>query len=135
MYVCVVLYLVTQSCSTLCEPMDFRTPGFSVHGILQARMLEWVSMPSSRGIFPTRAQPRSPTLQVDYLPSVPPGKPPNTKMGSLSLLQGIFLSQELNQGLQHCRWISLPAELAGKPHMCMYVCVYIYIYICIYIYE
>ena len=56
MYVCAVLYLVTQSCSTLCEPMDFRTPGSPVHRILQARMLEWVAMPSSRGIFPTRAQ-------------------------------------------------------------------------------
>ena len=64
MYVCVVLYLVTQSCSTLCEPMDFRTPGFSVHGILQAGMLEWVSMPSSRGIFPTRAQ-----TQVSHIAS------------------------------------------------------------------
>ena len=55
MYVCAVLYLVTQSCSTLCEPVDFRTPSSSVHGILQARMFEWVAMPSSRRIFPTRA--------------------------------------------------------------------------------
>ena len=33
---------ITQSCLTLCDPMDCSLPGFSVHGILQARMLEWV---------------------------------------------------------------------------------------------
>ena len=38
-----------QLCSTLCDPMDCSPPGSSVHGILQARMLEWVAMPSSRG--------------------------------------------------------------------------------------
>ena len=38
-----------QSCSTLCNPMDCSLPGSSVHGILQARILEWVVMLSSRG--------------------------------------------------------------------------------------
>ena len=38
-----------QSCLTLCDPMDYSPPGFSVLGILQARILKWVSMPSSRG--------------------------------------------------------------------------------------
>ena len=42
-------------------------------------------------------EPRSPALQVDSLPSEPPGKPKNTEVGSLSLLQGIFLTQESNQ--------------------------------------
>ena len=37
-----------QSCSTLCDPMDFSLPGSSVHGIPQARILKWVAMPSSR---------------------------------------------------------------------------------------
>ena len=41
----------TQSCLTLCNPMDHRPPGYSVHGILQARVLEWVAIPSSRGSF------------------------------------------------------------------------------------
>ena len=45
----------------------------------------------------------SSALQADSLPSEPPGKPKNIGVGSLSLLQGIFLSQELNQGLLHCR--------------------------------
>ena len=40
--------LVAQSCLTLCDPMDCSPPGSSVHGILQARRLEWVAMPSSR---------------------------------------------------------------------------------------
>ena len=46
---CVCVMLVAQSCPTLCDPMDCSPPGSSVHGILQARILEWVAMPSSRG--------------------------------------------------------------------------------------
>ena len=45
---------VTQSCSTLCDPMDCQ--GFSVHGILQARRLEWVAVPFSRASFQPRGQ-------------------------------------------------------------------------------
>ena len=48
---------------------------------------------------------RSPKLQVDSLPAEPQGKPRNTGEGSLSLLQGIFLTHESNQGLLHCRLI------------------------------
>ena len=44
-----VLCLVAQSCPTLCDPTDCSPQGPSVHGILQARTLEWVAMPSSRG--------------------------------------------------------------------------------------
>ena len=44
-----VLVLVVPSCLTLCDPMDCTLPGSSVNGILQARTLEWVAMPSSRG--------------------------------------------------------------------------------------
>ena len=40
---------VAQSCPTLCDAMDCSPPGTSVHGILQARILEWAAMPSSRG--------------------------------------------------------------------------------------
>ena len=43
------LCLVAQLCPTLCHPMDCSPPGFSVHGILQARILEWVAIPFSRG--------------------------------------------------------------------------------------
>ena len=68
------VYLVTQSCLTLCNPMACRPPGSSVHGILQARILEWVAMPSSRGSSNPGIKTRSPALQADSLPSEPPGK-------------------------------------------------------------
>ena len=41
--------LVAQLCPTLCDPMDCSPPGSSIHGILQARILEWVAIPFSRG--------------------------------------------------------------------------------------
>ena len=46
--VCVCVQLL-QLCLTLCDPVDCNSPGSSVHGILQARILEWVAMPSSMG--------------------------------------------------------------------------------------
>ena len=45
-----------QSCLALCNDMDYSPPGSSVHGDLQAGILEWVAMPSSRGIFLTQDQ-------------------------------------------------------------------------------
>jgi len=60
---------VTQSCPTLCDPMGCSSPGSSVHGILQARILEWVAMPSSKGSSRPRDWTQSPALQVDSLPS------------------------------------------------------------------
>ena len=44
-----VKVLVAQLCLTLCDPMDCSPPGSSVHGILQARILEWIAIPFSRG--------------------------------------------------------------------------------------
>ena len=44
--------LVSQSCLTLCDPMDYSPPGFSVHGISQARILEWVAISFSRRPYP-----------------------------------------------------------------------------------
>ena len=49
---CAVLCLVTQSCPTLCNPTDCGPPNSSVHTILQARILEWVTVLSSRGSNP-----------------------------------------------------------------------------------
>ena len=78
---------------------------YTVHGILQARILEWVAFPFSRDLPNSGIEVRSPSLQADFLPAEPQGKPKNTGVGSLSLLQGIFPTQELNRGLLHCRWI------------------------------
>ena len=61
--------------------------------------------PSPGNIPNPEIKPRSPTLEVDSLPAKPQGKPKNTGVGILSLLQGIFLTQELNWGLLHYRWI------------------------------
>ena len=46
--------VLTQPCPTLCDPMDCILPGCSLHGIFQARILEWVAIPSSRGSSPPR---------------------------------------------------------------------------------
>ena len=46
--------LFALSCLTVCNPMDYSPPGSSVHGILQARILEWVAIPLLQGIFPTQ---------------------------------------------------------------------------------
>ena len=73
--------LVAQLCPTLCDPMNCSPPGSSVHGILQARILEWVTISlhqftSSPGDLPDRGtEPRSLALQADYLLSEPPKKP------------------------------------------------------------
>ena len=106
---------VTQLCLTLCDSVDNSLPGSSAHGILQARILEWVTFPFSRVSFQPRIKPRSPTLHVDSLPVELPGKPKNTGVGSLALLQQIFPTQESNWGLLHYRWILYQLELPGKP--------------------
>ena len=59
---------VTQSCPTLCDPMDRSPPGSSVHEILQARILEWVAVSFSRG----SSQPRDWTWVFTVLPSILP---------------------------------------------------------------
>ena len=60
-------------------------------------------------------EPRSPALQADSLPSEPQGKPKNTRVGSLSLLQGTFQTQKLKQGLLHCRQILHQLPYQGNP--------------------
>ena len=60
-------------------------------------------------------KPRSPSLQVDSLSSEPLVKPKNTGTGSLSFLQGIFPTQELNWGLLHCRQILCHLSHQGRP--------------------
>ena len=185
-YVCVCV-LVTQLCPTLCNRMDCSLPGSSVHGIIQARILELIAIPFSRGsswprdwtqvsctagifftVWNTREseshsvlsdsvtpwtvacqaplsmefsrqeywnrlpfpspkgdlptnlpnpgiEPRSPALQADSLPAEPQGKPKNTGVNSLSLLQQIFPAQKSNWGLLHCRQILYLLSYQGSP--------------------
>ena len=95
MFVC----LITQLCLILCDLM----------GILHcpwhlSRKEYWSGLSClPPGDHPNPGlNPRFPTLQVDSLPSEPPGKPQNTGVGSLFLFQGNFLTLKLNQGLLHC---------------------------------
>ena len=72
------MYILSQSCATLCY-MDCSQPGSSVHGILQAGILEWIAMPSFQGHLPDLGmEPVSLALrlwQAGYLPLAPPGSP------------------------------------------------------------
>ena len=74
--------MLSQSCLTLCDPMDCNPPGFSVHG-------------------------------------ESPGK--NIGMGFHALLQGIFLTQELNPGFQYCEWILYHLSHQGSPRILEWV--------------
>ena len=127
-----VKVLAIQFCLILCYPRDCSPPGSSVHGILQARILEWVDIPFSRGSSLTQGS--NPSLphcstsrQILYClwatkrsesrsgvsdslrphgPCSPWNSPgQNAGVGSYSLLQGIFPTQGLNPGVSHCRRI------------------------------
>ena len=77
--------------------------------VLQARILVWVAFPFSRGSSQPRDRTQVSTFQADSLPSELQGTLKNTGVGSLSLLQQVFLTQELNWGLQH--WRQIPYQL------------------------
>ena len=119
-YIYIHVYLkvkVTQFCPTLSDLMEY-----IIHGILQAGILEWVAF--TPGDIPNAGtKSRSPALQADSLPDEPQGKLKNTGVGSLSLLQRIFLSQELNQGFLHCRQILYQLSYQGSPDIRVCVCV------------
>ena len=103
---CLHACLVARSCLILCDPMDCNLPGSSVHWDSPGKITGVGCHALLQGIFPTQGlNPGSPALQVNFLPSEPPGKSKNTGIGSLSLLQGIFPTEESNWGLLHCRWI------------------------------
>ena len=80
---------------------------YTVHGLLP--------FPSPGHLQNPGIEPRSPPLQADSLPAEPPGKPKNTGVGSLSLLQQISHIQESNQSLLHCRWILYQLSYQGSP--------------------
>ena len=112
---CCVVCLVAQSC-----------PTFRTHGLQRTRLLcpwefsrqeYWSGLPCPPpGDLPNPGiKDRSSALQVDSLPSEPPGKPMNTGVGSLSFLQGIFPTQELNQGFLCCMRIHYQLSHQGNP--------------------
>ena len=93
-----------QSTRPLC-PWGFSRQGY------------WTGLPcpSPRDLPNPGTEPESSALQGDSLPSEPPGKPKNTGVGSLFLLQWIFLPQESNRGLLHCRRILYQLSYPGRP--------------------
>ena len=110
--------LVSQSCQTLCDPMDCSLPVSSVREILWQECWSQLPFPSPGKKIPNSGiEPRSPALQLDSLLSDPPGKPKNTGMGSLSFLQGNFPTQKLNRGLLHCRRILYRLTYPGSPYV------------------
>ena len=119
--------LAAQSCPTPCDPMvcnlpdssvhrhsPGKNPGVGYHGLLQGIV-------GDPGI-----KPRSPALQVDSLPSEPPGKPKNTGVDRLSLLQWIFPTQGSNRGKESKPALqadSLPTELRpNKKDLKIFFC-------------
>ena len=76
-----------------------------VHGILRARILECVDFPFSRGSSQPRDWTQVSCIAGRFFTSWATGKPKKTAVGSLALLQQIFLTQESNWGLLHCRWV------------------------------
>ena len=107
---CVCCYCccsVTKSCLTVCDPMDCSPPGSSVHGILQARILEWVAMPSSR----RSSQPRDLT-QVSHI------------AGRFFTIWTTREAQEYCSG-----YVYICVCVCVCVCVCMCVCIYIYIYI------
>ena len=120
---------VAQSCPTLWDPTDY-----TVHGILQARILKWVAFPFSRGSSQTRNRTRSPALQVDSLPTELSGKPKlktyvteshsirfkkfkHQEFFMLNFLKLLtnFLSVQFSSVAQSCRTLCDPMDHSRPP--------------------
>ena len=120
---------VTKSCPTLCNPVDCSPPGSSVHGILQARILEWVDIPFSRGSSQPRDKTRISCIADRFFTTEPPGKPmlmrPVVKftfepigfnLSHRLTAHSIFPSSKGTQ-MSECKWPqSHPAAMLGKRY-------------------
>ena len=107
--VCVLVAQLRPALSNLvdCSPLSM---GFS-----RQEYRSGLPFPSPGDLPDPGIKPGSPTLQAYSLPSEPPRKPKNTGMGSLSILQGIFLTPGLKPGSPALQADSLSAELPGSP--------------------
>ena len=101
---------VTQLCPTLCDPMDY-----TVHGIVQARILEWVAFPFSRGPSQPRAQTQVSHIAGGFFTSWATREAQEYQSGYSSPVDLPFLVQELNQGLLNCRWILYQLSYQWSP--------------------
>ena len=96
--------------------MNYSPPGSSVHGDSPGKNASGLPCPPPGDLPKPGIEPRSPTLQVDSLLAEPRGRPKNTGVGSLSLLQGNFLTQESKWGLLHSRQILYQLSYQGHHH-------------------
>ena len=94
--------------------MDCHLPGSSVHGILQAKILKWVAMPSSRGFSPRSDQTQVSRIAADSLPCEPPWKPMNTGVGCPIPPSGDLPDLGIKLESPALQADSLPPELPGK---------------------
>ena len=106
---------ITQSCPTLCDPMDCNPSGSSVHRDSPGKNTGVGCHALLSGDLPKPGtEPMPPTLQVDSLPFEPPGMPMNTGVGCYAFLQGIFPIQGFNPGLPHSRQILYQLSQMGS---------------------
>ena len=117
-----IFYFMLCCACWLSHVQLFSTPWAVAHQaplsmeILQARILEWIAMPSSRGSSHPRDQTQvSCTAGRFFTIWVTKGKPKNTGVGRISLLHGIFPTQELKRDLVHCRRILYQLSYQGSP--------------------
>jgi len=107
-----MLCFVTQSCSTPRDPTDCSPLSSSVHGILQARILEWVAMPSSRESSQSRNRTQVSCIAGGFFTI----SAKNMGVGSLSFLQGVITTQKSNRGLLNCMQILYQMSYQGSPY-------------------
>ena len=118
--------LVTQSCPTLCDPMDCSPLDVSVHGILQARILDWAAFPFFRGSSWPRDRTSVSCLACGLLTTGPPGKPMMTvtrfSIGASGLEQWWFLCRGTSL-ITASLGLQLPYSLAFLkilPHLILF---------------
>ena len=102
--------LVAKSCPTLATPCTAVRQAPLSMGFPRQESWSGFPFPFPGDLPDPGIEPKSPAFQADSLPSEPAGKPRNTGVGSLFLLQGIFLTEDSKQGLLHCRQIMLKPQ-------------------------
>ena len=103
----------SEGCSVVSNSLQPR--GLSSKELSRPEHWRGQPFPSPGDLPSLETKPRPSALQADSLPAEAPGKPKNTGVGSLSLLQWIFPTQELNWGLLHCRRILYQLSYQGSP--------------------
>ena len=112
---------VAQSCPTLCNPWTVAHQASPSMGFSRQEYWSGLPFPSPGDLPNPGIELRSPALRADSLLAEPQGKPKNTGVGSSSLLQEIFLTQELNWALLHCRHILYQLSYPGSPKVTLFL--------------